>query len=202
MKITIFGGTGRMGHLLVQQALEAGHEVTVHARTPGRLRVTHPRLSIVTGQLDDQESISEAVRAADAVIEGVGSESEATRRIVTAMDTAGVKRFVVVSTCSVSDRADLPDLKFKALVRFVKTVAPRPYAEVRAAAETVRASDLDWTLVRVAKLTDEAPTGRINVGHYGHGTVGLSITRADMAAFLLGQVSDRAHVRGAPAISN
>ncbi|WP_326657673.1 NAD(P)-dependent oxidoreductase [Streptomyces sp. NBC_00385] len=202
MRITIFGATGRMGHLLVQQALDAGHVVTAYARTPGKLRIKHANLSVAAGQLDDDEAILEAVRAADAVIEGVGSESAATRRIVAAMDAAGVRRIVVVSTCSVPDPADRPDLKFKALVGFVRTAAPRAWAEVRSAAEAIRASDLDWTLVRVAKLDDKPATGDIRVGHYGHGVVGLSIGRADMAAFLLGQVTDETYVRGAPAISN
>ncbi|MFE4967960.1 NAD(P)-dependent oxidoreductase [Streptomyces sp. NPDC056660] len=202
MRITLFGATGRMGQLLTQLALDAGHEVTAYARTPAKLQITHPNLSVVAGQLDDDEAILEAVRRADAVIEGVGSESEATRRIITAMDTAGVKRFVVVSTCSVPDPDDLPDAKFKALVRFVKTAAPGAYAEVRAAAQAVRASDLDWTLVRVAKLNDKPVGGNVKVGNYGHGIVGLSISRADMAAFLLAQVSDGTYIRSAPAISN
>ncbi|MEW1863528.1 NAD(P)H-binding protein [Streptomyces sp. NPDC088194] len=202
MKITIFGATGRMGQLLVRRALDEGHTVTAYARTPGKLRVTHANLSVAPGQLDDDEAILEAVRTADAVIEGVGSESTATRRIIAAMDTAGVKRLVAVSTCSVADPADRPDLKVTALVRFVRTVAPRPWAEVRSAAEAVRASDLDWTLVRVAKLNDQPATGDIKVGHYGQGVVGLSLSRADMAAFLLGQVTDETYLRAAPAISN
>ncbi|WP_328463912.1 NAD(P)-dependent oxidoreductase [Streptomyces sp. NBC_00448] len=202
MKITIFGATGRMGQLLVRRALDEGHTVTAYARTPGKLRVTHANLSVAPGQLDDHEAILEAVRTADAVVEGVGSESAATRRIIGAMDTAGVKRLVVVSTCSVPDPADRPDLKVTALVRFVRTMAPRPWAEVRSAAEAVRASDLDWTLVRVAKLNDQPATGDIKVGHYGQGVVGLSLSRADMAAFLLGQVTDETYLRAAPAISN
>ena len=202
MRTVIFGATGRTGQLLVHQALEAGHDVTAYARNPAKLTITHPRLSVVTGQLDDDVAILAAVREADTVIEGVGSESAATRRIIAAMRATGVRRLVVVSTCSAPDPDDQPDLKFSALVRFVKTVAPRPYAEVRAAAEAVRASDLDWTLVRVAKLTDKPATGRIMVGNYGQGVVGLSISRADLAAFLLAQVSDVSYLRRAPAISN
>ncbi|MGW5354864.1 NAD(P)-dependent oxidoreductase [Streptomyces sp. NPDC004031] len=202
MRITLFGATGRMGQLLTQLALDAGHEVTAYARNPAKLRITHPHLSVVAGQLDDDAAILDAVRGADAVIEGVGSESAATRRVIAAMGSAGVKRLVVVSTCSVPDPDDLPDAKFKALVRFVRTAAPRPYAEVRAAAEHVRASDLDWTLVRVAKLNDKPARGDVKVGAYGHGVVGLSLTRADMAAFLLSQVRDDTYIRRAPAISN
>ncbi|MGW0811579.1 NAD(P)-dependent oxidoreductase [Nonomuraea sp. NPDC002799] len=202
MKITIFGATGRTGHLLVQQALDAGHQVSAYARTPAKLQITHPRLTTIEGQLDDDHAILAAVRGADAVIEGVGSVSDATQTISTAMSKAGVKRLVVVSTCSAPDPDDLPDPDFEALIEFVKTRAPQAYAEVRRAAEIVRASDLDWTLVRVAKLDDETATGHLKVGHYGHHVVGLSTTRADLAAFLLAQTSDDTYLRQAPAISN
>ena len=49
MRITVFGATGRMGHLLVGQALDAGHAVTAYARSPERLRIGHPNLSVLAG---------------------------------------------------------------------------------------------------------------------------------------------------------
>ncbi len=134
----------------MRQALDAGHTITAYARNPDRLHVDHPKLSVVAGQLDDDKAILAAVQNADAVIEGVGAVSDGTRRILAAMDNSGVRRFVVVSTCSVPAPQDRPDAKFKALVQFVKTAAPTPYREVRRAAEIVRASALDWRLVRVA----------------------------------------------------
>jgi putative NADH-flavin reductase len=202
VRITIFGATGRTGHLLAGQALAAGHQVTAYARHPERLRIVHRDLRTVGGELDDDAAIRGAVRGADAVIEGVGAVSEGTRRIVTAMQDAGVTRLVAISTCSAEDPADRPDPKVRALVRLVKTAAPGPYAQVRAAAQIIRASDLDWTLVRVARLTSRPAAGAISAGYYGHGAIGLSITRADLAAFLLSQATGRTFVRQAPAISN
>ena len=202
MRITVFGATGRTGHLLVRKALDAGHAVNAYARNPDGLDLSHPQLTVIPGQLDDDQAILRAIRGSDAVIEGVGAVSDGTRRIGAAMDEAGVRRLVVVSTCSVPDPEDLPDAKFKALAGFVRTVAPGPYREVRQAAEIVRASGLDWTLVRVAKLSNKPATGQIRVGHYGRGVVGMSISRGDLAAFLLGQAGDRTYLRQAPAISN
>lgn len=66
----------------------------------------------------------------------------------------------------------------------------------------MRASGLDWTLVRVAKLNHKNAAGQVRAGYYGHGVVRLSITRADMAAFLLEQVADLTYLHQAPAISN
>jgi putative NADH-flavin reductase len=202
LRITVFGATGRTGHLLVGQALDAGHAVTAYARNPERLRIGHPNLSVLAGELDNDAAVLAAVQGADAVIEGVGAVSDGTRRIVAAMDDSGVRRLVAVSTCSVPDPQDLPDAKFKALVQFVRTAAPGPYREVRRAAEIVRASGLDWTLVRVAKLNDNDAAGQVKAGYYGHGAVGLSTTRTDMAAFLLDQAANLTYLHQAPAISS
>ena len=94
MRITVFGATGRMGHLLVGQALDAGHAITAYARNPERLRIGHPNLSVLAGELDNDEAVLAAVQGADAVIEGVGAVSDGTRRIVAAMDESGVRRLV------------------------------------------------------------------------------------------------------------
>jgi len=202
VRIAIFGATGRTGNILVQKALAEGNDVVAIARHPENLQVRHERLSIVTGELDDDEAIANAISGADAVIEGVGAVSDGTKRIVDTMDRQGVRRLIAISTCSVSDALDLPDAKFKALIQFVKTAAPQAYKEILRAAEFVRSSDLDWTLVRVAKLKNGSGSGRVKVGYYGHGVVGLSIARADLASFLLDQAKDDSYIKQSPAISN
>ena len=73
---------------------------------------------------------------------------------------------------------------------------------VRKIAKLIRASDLDWTLVRVMGLNDEPETGRIVHSYLGHGKLSDYITRADMAQEFLNQVKDKAYIREAPAISN
>src|SRR5580658_9621415 len=102
-----------MGHLLVRQALDAGQAVTAYARNPERLRIGHPNLSVLAGELDNDEAVLAAVQGADAVIEGVGAVSDGTRRIVAAMGQSSVRRLVAASTCSVTDARDLPDAKVR-----------------------------------------------------------------------------------------
>ena len=62
LRITVFGATGRMGHLLVGQALDAGHTVTAYARNPERLRIGHPNLSVLAGELDNDKAAPGCVR--------------------------------------------------------------------------------------------------------------------------------------------
>jgi hypothetical protein len=76
------------------------------------------------------------------------------------------------------------------------------YAEIVRIAEAVRASRLDWTLVRVPLLNEKPQTKSVRVGYLGQGTVKTAISRSDLAWFMLEQVKRDDHVRKAPAISN
>ena len=71
-----------------------------------------------------------------------------------------------------------------------------------ATAAAVRSSTLDWTLLRLPLLNSKPPTGRVRAGYLGRGEVGTSLTRADLATFLLAQLADPTYLRRAPAISN
>lgn len=210
--ITIFGATGRMSHLLIQQALNKGYRVIGYARNPSKMKITHDRLEIVQGTLDNVTAIEAAIKKADAVIETVGGVSQGTQHIISAMQKAGVRRLIIVSTANASDLKDLPDLKFNSLMAFTRMLLKligifnaqifNAVRELRKAAEFVRASGLNWTIVRVAILNDKPQSNNVRSGYLGHGIVSVSISRADMAAFLLQQVEDETYLQQAPVISN
>lgn len=212
MTITIFGATGRMQHLLVQQALDSGFRVIGYARTPSKMTIQHPALSMVKGTMLDRAAIENAVSGSDVIIETVGCVSEGTKLVIEAMRKCNVKRLIVVSTTNAKDSNDLPDKKFERLLgltRFalkVLGVFNRQYRtavyELRKIAEIVRNSELDWTLVRVAGLNNKPGSRTVKVGYPGHGTIGFQTSRADMADFILKQVTDTSYIRKAPAISS
>ena len=72
LHVTILGGTGKTGRHLVDQALQAGHHVTVLARTPSRLDVAHERLRIVAGDVQDPAAVAEAIAGSSAVLSVLG----------------------------------------------------------------------------------------------------------------------------------
>jgi uncharacterized protein YbjT (DUF2867 family) len=210
MELTIFGATGKTGVLLVERALADGHHVRAFVRSPGKLTVRHDRLEVVPGELTDAAGISQAVKGADAVLSVLGPPpkakgtplTEGMRLIVAAMQEHHVGRLVAVSTPSVNDPHDSHSLKRDLMVGMVKRLAGSAYADITGTADVVRASDLDWTLVRVQLLTDRPPTGKLAVGHVGDGTVKTLISRGAIVAFVLEQLTDRSWVRRAPLISN
>ena len=73
MKLLIFGGTGRTGRALVEQALEQGHVVTVFARDPAKVRMTYENLRVMKGDIADYDSVETAIKAQDAVLSALGT---------------------------------------------------------------------------------------------------------------------------------
>jgi len=210
MKIVIFGATGGTGKQLVEKALAAGHHVVAYARNPSKLNINHEQLKVIQGELADETLIESAVTGADAVISVLGPRGGSKNRpitqgiqnIITAMKKQNVRRLVITSTLSAKDPNDLPDFKTKTLVNLVKLTMHDAYKDIVSAAETVRNSELDWTIVRLTMLNNNPKSGKVKAGYVGKGEVGTWISRADVADFMLKQVEDTEYLRQAPAISN
>ena len=116
MRIAVFGATGKVGRLVTEQLLTAGHEVTVLVRTPDKLTIDHPCLAVRIGQLSDAATVRDVVVGSDAVISALGPSlrrgargtpvTDGTRSIVAAMQETGVRRFIGLATPSVPDPRD------------------------------------------------------------------------------------------------
>ncbi len=210
MKITIFGSTGPTGLHAINLALEKGYNVVAYARNPSKIVVKHDNLKVIRGELDDNLALEYAVRDADAVLSFLGPKgnlkdsrlSDGMKNIVAAMDKQGVKRIIALGTASISDKNDNYPLKFRLLVKMVKTIAPGAYSEIRALGSAIINSQLDYTIARVSILNNNPPTGKIKSGYYGKEITNLAISRADMAAFCIAQIESDEFIKKAPAISN
>jgi hypothetical protein len=76
------------------------------------------------------------------------------------------------------------------------------YEEVVSVADAVRSSNLDWTIVRLTLINDKPESGKVRAGYLGRHEVGMQISRADIAGFMLKQVRDTKYMHQAPVISN
>jgi uncharacterized protein YbjT (DUF2867 family) len=210
MRITVFGATGGTGRRLVEQAIAEGNEVVAYVRNPSKLDMENEHLTVVQGELTDEELIEKAVKGVDAVISLLGPRggskskplTHGIQNIIAAMKKQGVRRLVITSTLSAKDPNDLPDFKTKSLVNLVKVTMHDAYEDIVSTAETVRNSDLDWTIVRLTMLNNKPKSGKVRAGYVGRGDVGTWISRADVADFMLKQVQDTKYLRQAPAITN
>ena len=210
MNLVIFGATGGTGKLLLEQALEAGDDVVAFVRNLSKLNIRHERLTVMQGELADEAMVEHAVSGADAVISVLGPRggskgkpiTRGMQNIIEGMKKQRVRRLIVSSTLSAKDPNDLLDLRASALVNLVKFTMHAAYEEIVSVAETVRKSELDWTIVRLTTLNNNARSGKVRVGYLGKGEVGSRISRADLAEFMLKQVKDTKYLRQAPVISN
>lgn len=209
MKLAIFGVTGKTGEHLLEQALAAGNQVTALVRNPTKLTLQVSRLTVVQGEVENAAQVEATIMGAEAVISVLGptasapafSISRGTQNIVAAMTKQGIRRLVVSAGAGVSDPNDTPKLSNHLIHIALALMARKVYEDMKRVVAIVRDSELDWTVVRVPMLTDDAKLGRVQAGYVGNGA-GLRITRADMADFMLKLAADRRYLRQAPAISN
>jgi len=210
MKLAVFGATGPTGKEVVAQALADGDEVVAYVRNPSKLGINNEHLTMAQGELSDKAQIERAISGVDAVISVLGPRggskdkplTQGMQNIIAAMDKLGVRRIIITSTLSVNDQNDKPELRARALVFLVKLAMRPAYEEIVSVAETLRASDLDWTILRMTMLNNKPRSGKVRAGYLGRGEVASWIARADIAGFILQCVQDRKYERQAPAISN
>jgi hypothetical protein len=121
---------------------------------------------------------------------------------VAGMAAEGVSRYIGLATPSVPDRRDAPTLKARLLPVMAKTMFPNALNEIVGMTTAVTASDLDWTIARITNPTDSRSKGTLRAGYLGHDKVGSRMSRADIATFLVDQLTDSTYLKAAPVISN
>lgn len=209
MKTIVFGATGTVGKLAVEEMLAAGHDVTAFARSPEKLGLAHPNLKLAAGDALDAETVAAAIAGQDAVIVTLGAgmsrrsriRSEGTLNVIRGMQRHGVARLVCQSTLGAHESWDNLNFFWKRIM-FGGLLRP-VFRDHELQEQLVRASGLNWTIVRPAAFQDGPATGAFREG-FGPAErrLTLKITRADIAAFLTRQVSDLRYAHRAVAISN
>lgn len=205
MKVAIFGATGKTGKLVLEKALALGWDVTALARTPGKLDEYQGKLRVVTGASDQPDAILETVRGADVVISAMGyGESTLTtfaHNIVVAMKTAGVMRIISLIGASVALPGDPHTLSMAMLRTITRLFAKNAMVDGDGHARIIRASRLDYTLVRPPRLTTGPATNRIQNGLTLNLGPTSSISRADLAEFMIEAVVKHLYVRATPMVA-
>jgi putative NADH-flavin reductase len=197
MRLFILGATGGIGRALIEQAMERGHTVTAFVRSPEKLGTPRAGLTVVKGDPRNAAQLSAALPGHDAVLSALGPSgpgrttvnSDCARSTVGAMQAAGVRRLLIVSVAVLfEDQGPLFWLFRKTLLRNIT----HDSAEMERA---VTASGLDWTIVRPPSLTNGPLTGRYAIEDDRMPRGGHSVSRADVAQFLLNELERGAHVR-------
>ena len=209
MRLLIVGSTGGTGRQLVRQALERGHDVTAFARTPSRLDVKHERLTVVRGNVMDPATVEAAVRGQEAVLCALGHKryfyptrilSEGTRNVIRSMEKESVRRFVCETALGIGDTWGRLGLVYTLFIG--NFILPFYFYDKVRQERVVRQSSLDWVIVRPGALTNGRKRGVYRHGpRVGNWLWTVRISRADVADFMLNQVTSDAYLHQSPGVS-
>lgn len=195
LQLLVLGATGRTGRALLLQAVERGHRVTAFVRAPEKLGMFREIVAVRQGDPRNAEDLRRALAGHDAVVSVLGAPAtgrttllrDCARSLINAMETEGLRRLLVVSAAVL--------FKGRVLAALLRNTFLRHVAEDAAEMERyVMSSDLEWTIARPPRLTNGLLTGgyRVTVGGLPPGR--RSVSRADLAHFLLGEAETNAHV--------
>ncbi len=198
MRLLILGASGKTGTQLVDLGLARGHEVTAFVRSPAKITRRHPLLTVRRGDPHSADELASALPGHDVVLSALGVRPpeafrphalvrECAASTVAAMTRAGVTRLVLLSAAVLFPEKGLRFAFFRWLLKHIAS-------DLRAAEQIVRATALDWTIVRpprLAERTDERYRATIDALPTG----GFTMSFRAVAAFMLDAVEERSYVR-------
>ena len=208
MNIIIFGATGNTGHHIVSQALGQGHIVTAFTRNPNKIDIVHDRLNIVQGDVMNLSVVEQALQKQDIVISVLGAgkslqskiRSQGTKTIIEAMENTGVKRLISQSTLGAGDSWENLNFYWKYIM--FGLILRKPFADHQKQEDFIKNSKLDWTIIRPGAFIEGEKTGNYRHGFpHNDRTSQLKISCADVADFILRQLTDDSYIGKTPSLS-
>lgn len=197
MKIAIIGASRGIGKALLETALEEKHEVTVLARRPEKIQLSHPMLRVVKGDAVEAQSLEAVAEGQEAICSCIGVPitfkpvdifSRAARNIVDAVKQHPGQKYIAVTGIGAGDSKGhggfLYDVIFKPLL--LQSI----YTDKNREEEIIKESGVDWLIVRPAGLTNGKRTGNYLVINDLEGVTAKRISRLDVADFILRQLEN------------
>lgn len=207
-KLLVMGATGPTGRLIVSEAVSRGHEVTALVRSAERARDLSGA-KLVVGDVRNGEDLRNALKGRDAVICALGTGaspfsqvtllSTATKALVEAMKAESVARLVCITGMGAGDSRGHGGFAFDNLI--FPLLLKNVYADKDRQEAIIRDSGLDWVLVRPTILNNKDARGSVRTLTDLSNFHGGSISRADVAKFLLDQLRSDTWLHRSPLIT-
>ncbi|XP_073696792.1 flavin reductase (NADPH)-like [Garra rufa] len=216
MKIAVLGATGQSGQQLVIQALQQGHSVTAVVRNPGKLTVTHENLKVVEADIFSEDSLKPHFKGQDAVLSclgfpisyfyGVTGYTQSMKAALNAMREVKVNRIITMTSWYTDPNSGTNSsylIRFM-LLPMIRSVLNNMYEMENFLKQT---EDINWTVVRPPGLKNIPTTANEFLTHEGYYVpdenglpIGQSVSRGDVARFMLSLLSNNAWMKKAVAI--
>lgn len=204
LNILVIGANGGIGKQTVELALQAGHNVTAMVRDPAKLAITHTNLQILKGDMLHPETFEDYLEDKDAVISALGTNtvnkptilySEGNKNLLKAMKKKSIRRVFFISASAIEISPVLPFYVRFAEKYIVQKILRHMYDDLRIMEKLIKDTDIDWTIMRPPRLTDKPVTGEYHFAINGFLKNCLSISRADVAHFMINNITNQATYR-------
>ena len=207
MRVVVLGASGASGRRIVERSLARGHQVTAFVRDVHAVPAIHPRLGVLAGDVTVASTVERAVAGHDAVVWAVGGHDRlrdprrlsagvcavGTANVLAAMAATGARRLVCLSSWGVADGRRRAPVLYRRVV--FPLVLADELADKAEQERLIRASDLEWTIVRPARLTDAPGTGRYRAAPELRFRARAHVSRSDVAELIVRELQERRLVR-------
>ncbi|WP_131539572.1 NAD(P)-dependent oxidoreductase [Pedobacter nototheniae] len=209
IKVAVIGGTGKSGKYLVKALIKQGFQIKLLLRNPANFQSNHPKVEIINGNVNDYKAVSTLVKGCTVLISALGlgipaSEtdifSQATQNIIKALAIEEIERYIVIAGLNVDTPFDEKGPETKIGTEWMYANYPKSTADRQKEYDILSVSNLKWTLIRLPLIIQNDELTEIKVDLKD--CPGKQINAANLANFLIEQITDDTYIKFAPFISN
>lgn len=199
MNILILGATGRVGRQIVTYSLHDRHNVTVLVRTPEKIQINNENLTIIRGNVLNNDDIVRAMHGIDIVISALNTDgtttlSESMPLIIEAMENEGIKRIITIGTAGILQSRTTPNsLRYQSSES--KRKSTRAAKEHHKVYDILKQSTLEWTIVCPTYLPDGERIGKYRIERSYLPEDGVEISVPDTAEFTFRQIKTSDYIK-------
>jgi putative NADH-flavin reductase len=209
-KIVVIGANGGIGNKVVELGLAKGFHVTAVVRNRTKLTITHPDLEVVQCDILKEGGLNSILADNDAVVSAIGSPSlketvlysKGVQNIIGAMENDHVKRALFISASGLDVNPTHSFLIRFATKQILQRILRHMYADLIRMEGIIKKSNIDWTIIRPPRLTDQPVTGKYREAVNRILDNPKTISRANVAHYIVNHLSDTRIVKATVEIAD
>lgn len=216
MKILILGATGRTGKLILAEALHQGFEINCLVREPDNIKKKHNNLKLYQGSPERISELAKAMQGCKGVISALNISrktdfpwsklrtppkflSEVMKHVISLSKKNQIERLVVCSAWGVAETEEEIPFWFRWIIK--NSNIGVAYKDHERQEKIIKSSDLKWTIVRPTGLTNFKKEKKIIESYNNKPKPKLTVSRKNVAKFMVNALSKDELIDCLPVIS-